>query len=132
MIHRLLAVSFLSIVLSLLLAGCSTSTTIHTIDAPIDSLPSISVDQVGRDIITAASRLGWKVTKNEPGMIEANLTEKDQHHMEVSIPYNSEQFTIRYRDSTNRNETDDLFHRHYNKQAVLLEREIQAQLLGVH
>ena len=128
MIRRLLATSLVA----LFLAGCATSQPIHNVnDTPVPRLVTASENEVGKAVITAVTKRGWVVTKDEPGLIEARLNVRNKHTALVSIPYTNKNFSIEYKDSTNLDHKGNTIHRNYNKWVILLDREIQQELLNI-
>jgi len=68
---------------------------------PIAVPTGFSVDQVSKAIkLAVASRTGWIVTKDVPGLFEATLNVR-QHMLKVNIPYSASTVAINYVDSQN-------------------------------
>ena len=127
MIRRLCA----SLLLAVFLVGCSTSQPVHNIaDTPVPRLVTASLDQVGKAIVSAVNARGWRVDKDEPGLIEASVNVRT-HMATVSIPYTAKGYSIEYKDSVNLDHKGNNIHRNYNKWVILLDRNIQQQLLNI-
>jgi hypothetical protein len=68
---------------------------------PIAVPAGFNVEQVSKAIkLAVASRTGWTMTKDQPGLFEATLNVR-QHMLKVDIPYSASTVAIKYVDSQN-------------------------------
>jgi hypothetical protein len=68
---------------------------------PLTVPAGLTVQQVAKAIKRGStSRVGWAVTKEESGLIEATLNVR-QHMLKVNIPYSAKEVAIKYVDSQN-------------------------------
>jgi hypothetical protein len=114
------------VLVGLAVAACRT--------APIyessSSVPAgLSAQQVQAAVVTAMGRRGWIVEEYSAGGVLARIDVRGTHTAKVKIPYDSQQYAIRYADSSGLNHGDGVIHRNYNKWVILLDREIQRELI---
>lgn len=127
MIRQLLA----SALLAVFLTGCATTQPINNIaETSVPRLVTASQNQVGKAITSAVYARGWRVIKDEPGLIEASINVRT-HRADVSIPYSAKGYSIEYKNSVNLDQSGNMIHRNYNKWVTLLDRQIQQELLDI-
>ena len=124
------------LVLLVALAGITLST---CVDVPIRNVPEtqlairsdyVTLDQVSDAIVRAGTNLGWSMYEEVPGHIVGTLTVRD-HQAVVDIFYNTETFSIGYKDSANLLYTGSTIHRNYNRWVMNLERAIQNEVVSL-
>ena len=64
---------------------------------------SLSKEQVKQSIILAATAAKWTATTSADGQIVATLNVRGKHTLIVEIPYSTQHYTVRYKDSENLN-----------------------------
>ena len=117
-------------VLVLALAGCVRVAPIYNLDAvPVvaSSGKSLSAAQVRTAIITAGTGLGWRIADGGSGRLEGTLTLRE-HVAVVEIPYSGSSYAIKYKRSTNLNESGGQIHSNYNGWVQNLDRAIRQEI----
>ena len=122
---------WLAIVTVAALAACTTIVPIQNVDnvAVANSANKpLSAEQVRGAIVRAGAGLGWIMKDAGPGRIDGTLILRT-HTADVQIPYSAQSYSIRYKSSTNLQETGGkTIHRNYNGWITNLNRGINAQL----
>lgn len=122
---------------ALTLAGCRQPAPILTIDSlPYHSVTSASVgrqptlDQYEGAIIRAGAKRGWTFSRMGRGHLEGRLLVRGKHTAVVNVYFNSETFSIIYKDSSNLeyNEAERTIHPNYNSWVRNLEQDIQVEV----
>jgi len=117
-----------AIILALLL-GCRANPVYNVSDSPIytygDTQPSIK--QVEKAIVTAATSLGWSVKRVGEGKLVAVLNVRT-HRAVADITFNTETFSITYKDSENLKYDGTTIHSNYNGWIQRLENTIRSQV----
>ena len=120
--------NFLIIVLiSFSFISCSRRIPIYNVDSspiPFDLTKEI----VGKSIINAGILLGWKIKITDSGIISAKIFLR-KHVADVEIKYDSQQYSITYKNSEKLNYKNGKIHKNYNSCIQNLDRGIQRQLL---
>lgn len=113
----------------LLATGCRKAPIYNVTDAPImdTSTTKLSQDSIVKAIVRAGAGLGWKIHRVEDGLMEGVLNIR-AHQAIVSIAYDSETYSISYKNSTNLKYDGSKIHRNYNSWIHNLDRAIQVQL----
>jgi hypothetical protein len=121
--RKLLAVLFCT---SLLVAG-GRNVPIRPVTSAVYA--SITVAEVEKAIMAAASALYWIPVPINDGIIEANLFIR-KHELVVDIAYTATEYTIRYKSSKNLNydEKKHTIHRNYEPWIKNLNNKIQEVL----
>jgi hypothetical protein len=114
-------------ILSIFLVACK-STPILNINQSL-LVKSNNLSNVTDGIIRAGHSLGWRLEKIKPGLIVATLNLR-KHVAQVDINYNTESYSINYKDSKNLqyNEEMETIHSNYNGWVTNLSRAIDKQL----
>ncbi len=113
----------------LFVAGCKRAPVYNVMNAPIADTTStkLSTDSIEKAIVSAGAGLGWKIHKVQEGIMEGVLDIR-VHRAVINIAYDSETYSISYKDSTNLKYDGTKIHRNYNNWIHNLDRAIQAQL----
>ena len=118
----------LLILATLVLAGCASKPIYNVSNAPITTSSGTPTEsQTIKAIIRAGSSLGWVMRKEAPGHIIGTLNIRD-HIAIVDITYNSDSYSITYKDSTNLDYNGTNIHRNYNNWINNLDNAIKVQL----
>ena len=114
---------------AVLAVGCTTKP-VENIDQSLPPDSNRTSVQVQAAIHDALEEQKWTVQQDSGNVIYAAITVRERHHAEVSIPYSSQQYSIKLRSSRGLDEKDGQIHRNYNNWVILLNEKIQ-QNLGV-
>jgi hypothetical protein len=87
----------------------------------------LSRDQVRGAIVRAGASLGWQMKDESPNMLVGTILLRN-HTAVVEIPYSANNYSVKYRSSTNLNESNGNIHKNYNGWIQNLTRGINAQL----
>ena len=113
-------------VLVLLLVGCRTADVYNVQNAPGAS-KAVSMADVEMAIRRAGHGLGWQIVPQGPGKAEGILVLRD-HRAVVNITYDTKNYSITYKDSSNLNYDGKTIHSNYNGWVQNLDKAIRAQL----
>ncbi len=69
---------------------------------PVAVGESLTLDEVAKGIVSAGTKLGWRMKKESPGHIFGKLWHKG-HMLAVDIPYTTTAYSILYKESANLN-----------------------------
>ncbi|TNJ14305.1 hypothetical protein CF111_21295 [Aeromonas sobria] len=110
-----------------LVAGCSTSRPV--INMTNSQVPAnLSEQDVSRAIINAGVSKTWAMREERPGLITGHIQVR-QHQANISIPYNTTNYSINYVSSVNLNDKGSgKIHRTYNRWINGLNQAIQLEL----
>lgn len=88
-----------------------------------------SMAEIEKAIIKAGVGLGWSIKRVKDGELEGNLALRS-HLAVVSIKYNTDEYSINYKNSTNLDysSTTNTIHSNYNGWIQNLNKAIQIQL----
>lgn len=116
-------------VMTIGLTGCPHQAMVYNVnDAPVMSgKENISLEQMRRAIIAAGATLGWNMTEASPGKIEGVLFLRS-HVAKVDIPYNTKNYSIKYKDSTDLDYDGQKIHSNYNGWIQNLDKAIKTQI----
>lgn len=119
----------LSLLAMLTLAvGCSRSVPLHNLDnQTIISQSPLSLETVETSIVKGGRTLGWQIKVVGPGHIVATLNIR-RHQAVVDIPFDTEKYSIEYKDSTNLDYDGTRIHPNYYRWVNNLNKEIQRAL----
>ena len=110
-----------------LVAGCSTSQPVMNMtnnQVP----PSLSELDISRAIINAGVSKKWVMREERPGLITGHIQVR-QHQANISIPYNTANYSINYVSSVNLDDKGKgKIHRNYNRWINGLNQAIQLEL----
>ena len=111
------------------LAGCSTAPIMTVTDAVATSASGkpLSKEEVRSAILRAGSALGWQIKDESPNLLIGTIQLR-KHLAVIEIPYSSNNYSIKYRSSTNLDESGGKIHKNYNGWIQNLTRGINAQL----
>ena len=116
------------ILATLLFSGCTSKPIYNVPNTPIIAHNGTPTDtQITKEIFRAGEFLGWKMKKISPGHIIGTLHLR-KHIAIVDITYNSDSYSITYKDSTNLGYTGTNIHRNYNTWVNNLDKAINANL----
>jgi hypothetical protein len=122
-----LGLAFL-ILTTLMFSGCTIKPIYNVSNTPITTSNGAPTDsQIVKAIIRAGSSLGWSMQKEAPGHIIGTLNIR-KHIAIVDITYNSDSYSIIYKDSTNLKYDGTKIHRNYNNWVHNLNNAIRVQL----
>ena len=124
--------ALLALFVLLPLAACTSKPILNVSNEPIvvASGRTATMDNVRDAILRAGSKLGWQMTPAAPGVVDGRLNLRD-HVAMIDVKYDTQSFSIVYRDSTNLDYRNGQIHRNYNGWIENLNREIRAELLRV-
>ena len=110
----------------LLLVGCRTADLYNVQNAPGTS-KAVSMEDVEMAIRRAGSGLGWQIVPKGPGKAEGTLVLRD-HRAVVDITYDTKNYSILYKDSSNLQYDGKTIHSNYNGWIQNLDKAIRKQL----
>lgn len=114
------------LVAALSLSACRTGP-VYNVESAVMATPAdATTEQVAGVIKRAGSGLGWQMIDKGPGEIEGKLFLRS-HMAVVSITFDTERFSIYYKDSNNLNYDGTTIHTNYNGWVQNLEQAILAQ-----
>lgn len=110
-----------------LVAGCSTSQPVMNMtNSQVPS--SLSESDVSHAIINAGVSKKWVMREERPGLITGHIQVR-QHQANISIPYNTANYSINYVSSVNLDDKGKgTIHRNYNRWINGLNQAIQLEL----
>jgi len=109
--------------LALLLMSCASNPTVQNIQAsPVPAEKTLS--EVYDAIVEGGLVRNWKIRQIEPGHAEGSLLVRS-HVAKVDIYYDTDNYSIEYKDSENLEYEDGTIHGNYNKWVQNLDRAIQ-------
>lgn len=92
----------------------------------------ITQEQMRNAIIKGCAHREWKTVDIDQNTIEAVINVRGKHRVVVTIPYTSDSYSIRYKESTGMKYTnkngEQKIHSSYNKWIHNLDRSIQTEL----
>ena len=124
-----ICIKLAALALAVALAGCTTAPILNVSEAPAASASGkpLSRDQVRSAIVRAGASLGWQMKDENPNMLVGSIMLRN-HTAVVEIPYSANNYSVKYRSSTNLNEANGNIHKNYNGWIQNLTRGINAQL----
>ena len=101
-------------------------------DAVQSNKPNLTMRDVSKAIMRAGVSLGWQMQETSPGHITGTLQLRD-HVAVVDVAYDTQSYSIQYKDSTNLQYNADKgeIHKNYNGWIQNLENGIRTQLLNL-
>lgn len=110
-----------------LVAGCSTSQPVMNMTNS-QVPPSLSESDISHAIINAGVSKKWVMREERPGLITGHIQVR-QHQANISIPYNTANYSINYVSSVNLDDKGKgKIHRNYNRWINGLNQAIQLEL----
>lgn len=117
--------------IALLVVGCRALVPIYEVQqAPLTTSRALSMAEVERAIRTAGAGLGWQMVERGFGSLEGVLVLRE-HRAVVDIRYDTNFYSIKYKDSSNLNYDGSTIHPNYNGWVQNLQRAIRAQVSGL-
>jgi PBP1b-binding outer membrane lipoprotein LpoB len=117
-----------AILLAALLSGCRTAPVHNVTNAPVAiSKVKYQQDDVRKAILRAGGTLGWQMRDQSSGHIVGTLSLRS-HVAVVDVHYDTSNYSIKYKDSTNLKYDGTSIHSNYNGWVENLDRAIRAQL----
>ncbi|NWD50937.1 hypothetical protein [Pseudomonas gingeri] len=122
----LLRVALIALAL-LVTAGC-TSKKIITPTRTVAPQIQASQEQMKQAILTTLVKRKWSVQRVNPTQIQAEITVREQFHVEIDINYSASGYSIAYRDSSGMDYKDGKIHKNYIRWVRLLDKGILREL----
>ncbi|MDJ0611690.1 MAG: hypothetical protein QNJ67_22140 [Kiloniellales bacterium] len=128
---RLIGFAMLSALFAV--AACRTAPIDDVHSAPLKAPAGVTLDEVQKGIVRAGKVTAWQMTEIAPGHLEAKVNVRGKHQALVDIKFDTEAFSIRYRDSVNLNydEARAMIHPNYNEWIHSLEAQIQNEMESI-
>jgi hypothetical protein len=129
MLRRLFQ-SFAAVAVVVLLTGFGAGAPIYNVvSSPIPPNPAATMENIEKAIVRAGLTLGWQMAPKGPGMVEGVLNLR-KHQAIVDVTYDTKNFNITYKNSTNLDYVakDRTIHSNYNGWIQNLEKGIRAQV----
>jgi PBP1b-binding outer membrane lipoprotein LpoB len=113
----------------MLVAACAPAPVLNISKAPVQTVSGqkASLDEVGKAITRAGVALGWEMKTVKPGNIIGTLKLRN-HLAVVDITYDTQTYSITYKDSTNLKYNGETIHKNYNSWIKNLDQGIRTQL----
>ncbi|BBP74329.1 hypothetical protein CCU68_23420 [Pseudomonas gingeri NCPPB 3146 = LMG 5327] len=108
-------------------AGC-TSKKIITPTRTVAPQIQASQEQMKQAILTTLVKRKWSVQRVNPTQIQAEITVREQFHVEIDINYSASGYSIAYRDSSGMDYKDGKIHKNYIRWVRLLDKGILREL----
>lgn len=125
------AFKFIVLLVAGIALGACRSAPIYNVSSDTIATPQdASMEQVASAIKRAGAGLGWQMIDTGPGEIEGRLHLRS-HVAIVSITFDTKQFSVFYKDSTNLDYDGARIHRNYNGWIQNLEQAILAQTSAI-
>jgi len=116
------------IVLALLTTVSCTSKRMYTPNRIIPATITADQDQVKQAILKNLVARKWEVQRISPGLIQAQITVREEFHAEIDIEYSASFYKIVYRDSRELDYKDGKIHKNYIRWVRLLDKGILREL----
>jgi hypothetical protein len=116
------------IVLALLTTVSCTSKRMYTPNRIIPATITADQDQVKQAILKNLVARKWEVQRISPGLIQAQITVRQEFHAEIDIEYSASFYKIVYRDSRELDYKDGKIHKNYIRWVRLLDKGILREL----
>jgi hypothetical protein len=129
MLRRLFQ-SFAAVAVVVLLTGFGAGAPIYNVvSSPIPPNPAATMENIEKAIVRAGLTLGWQMAPKGPGVVEGVLNLR-KHQAIVDVTYDTKNFNITYKNSTNLDYVakDKTIHSNYNGWIQNLEKGIRAQV----
>lgn len=97
----------------------------------VSGKPTLTLEDYRNAIIRAGARRGWTFEEEAPGHLIGNVAVRGKHFATVDVLFDTEQFSIKYRDSRNLNYNPSRgeIHPNYNSWVTNLQKDIQAEII---
>lgn len=125
-----------AMMMALALAGCRATVPVRNIDNVNYGMTSftpsepLTLEDYERAIVRAGSERGWVFEPVGPGHLVGTNNVRGKHTAVVDVTFDSETFSIDYKDSTNLkwDSKKGTIHPNYNSWVELLKADIQAEI----
>ena len=99
--------------------------------AAVESTPRLTLEDYKNAIIRAGAKRGWSFEEQAPGHLIGDVAVRGKHFATVDVLFNTEEFSIKYRDSRNLNYDARRaeIHPNYNSWVTNLQKDIQAEII---
>lgn len=112
----------------LLVVGACTGRPVENIEsAPLPANRGLSMEEVENAIRRAAAKRGWTMKRLAPGRLEGRLALRS-HVALVDVTFDTQQYSITYKDSQNLNYDGTNIHRNYNSWVRNLSNDINVEI----
>jgi hypothetical protein len=118
------------IILTLALISCRTAPVYNVTEAPVMAAGKVNSSDVKKAIISAGIGLGWQMKEDKRGHIVGSYSE-GKYNAVVDINYNTRDYNITYRNSTELKYDGTNIHTTYNTWIQNLNRAIQSRLSAI-
>jgi hypothetical protein len=120
---------FAVLIMVFAVVGCTTVPIVNVDGAAVPTAAGkpMTQEQVRAAIIRAGGALGWQMKDEGPNKMVGTLVLRT-HTAVVEIPYSSTSYSIKYRSSTNLDESGGNIHKNYNGWIQNLNKGINTQL----
>ena len=126
----------LAVAVVLALAGCRSAplhnpTDIAFPEPAASSMPRLTLEDYKDAIIRAGAKRGWFFEEEAPGHLIGNVAVRGKHFATVDVLFDTEAFSIKYRDSRNldHDPSTGRIHTNYNSWVTNLQNDIQAEIV---
>lgn len=118
-----------AVLMAVAVAGCNSVPILNVDQAAITNASGkpLSREQVRGAIVRAGAALGWQMKDEGANKLVGSLQLRT-HSAVVEIPYSANNYSIKYRSSTNLDEQGGNIHKNYNGWIQNLTRGVNAQL----
>lgn len=111
--------------------GCRSAPVQDVVDAPVTtSTQKYANDDVRKAILEAGARLGWQMKDLDKGHMLGTLFLRS-HMAQVDIHYTKQNYTIKYKNSSNLDYDGENIHSNYNGWIQNLDNAIRANLAAL-
>lgn len=118
--------------LVILLPGCRKGVPIQDFSSPMPLVEKQPDRAVAAAIIRGGAMTGWEITPVRPGIMTGTLVVRGKHTAVVEITYDKTQYSIKYKNSINLEQTaDGKIHPNYNKWVATLDANIRRELANL-
>ena len=122
----------LAVVSVLALAGCRAAPIYNANDVPFPTpvQRALTMDDYRGAIIRAGTKRGWSFRDEGPGHLVGDVAVRAKHFATVDVTFDTEKFSITYRDSRNLNYDGSRgeIHPNYNSWVNNLQADIQSEI----
>ena len=126
--RNVIVLTVLILVLAFASMGCKRTAPVQDYgNTGLSSSDNLTANQVGDAIVRAGASIGWKMDNVTSDLIMATWTARG-HSVTVDIPYTANEYTIKYRDSSNMNAKDGMIHSSYGRWVERLKHNIDAEI----
>ena len=124
--------SLLAVVSVLALSGCRAAPIYNASDVPFPTpaRQALTLEDYRSAIIRAGAKRGWTFKDEAPGHLVGDVAVRAKHFATVDVMFDTEKFSITYRDSRNLNYDGSRgeIHPNYNTWVNNLQSDIQGEI----